>query len=1080
MGTERTARAVAWGLFLLSGLTGLVYEVLWTRALSLVFGNTVYAASTVLAAYMGGLALGAWLLGRVADRSRRPLLLYGILEAVVGLSALLFPLALQVGLPVLQSLYRGGDHGTLGVLRFALAFGYLLIPTAAMGGTLPALARLMTDSRGCGRTLSWLYGLNTFGAVLGTLAAGFWLLPRFGLGGTQNLTVALNLAIAVAAAALGWKVMREPSGPEAAPSPEVAQEGPEGGHFATPIVLGAYLLSGALALALEVLWTRSLLLVFGSTVYSFATMLALFLLGLAAGSFLMGLWVERFPRPLLALGLVEAGVGLVTLVSIARFNRLPTTFLDGLISHGLEWSTYLATKVLIAAGILLPVALLFGATFPLVARLQVRTGARVGTAVGHLYAANTLGAIAGSLLGGFVLLPALGLQRGLAITALVALGLGALLLTVRRAGDAMWPRLACAGLLVAIGLGLWTATPKWDEKLLSAGVYFRPRAYISTDNRNILDQVLGEIRLVRYIEGITETAAVVETPISRMFLVDGKVEASTLLVDMRLQRLQGHLPLLFARGQDRAVNIGLGCGITLGALKMHPLKELHCIELEENILQTARYFSEANHSVLDDPRLTVVLNDGRNHLLLTDVQYDVITSDPFEPLVGGAANLYTKEHFENGRRRLAPGGVFAQYLPMYQLSPEDFRMIIRSFCAVYPNVSLWYTGIDTIMLGSVEPHRLDLPTLEARMAHPGVRESLAEVGIASPEQLLQTFVMDPHRLPGLMEGPLNTDETPFIEFSAPRSHLVNTTPMNLSWLLENYHPEEAPLALSEDRARQLSERARAVGELNMRANLARQEGRYDAALEAGRKARELDPQNRDVLHGLSATCLLVVEQLRLRGERPELAAALLAEADSTGTQPLETSMALADLAFRSGRPDLALEELDRALRLAPLHPDLHLKRAMALQALGQPAPALVACDRARKLNPAMPSARWVRAAILADSGDRAAAREAYEQLLRESPGEANAQDWFTAGILRAEAGQLPEALAALRRAADLGPEDPRTWYNLARLQRITGDGGGSATSLDRARALAPEAVSQWLTADPVFGGTPPEEAPSTP
>ncbi len=1072
MNVERLGRGAAWGLFFFSGCTGLIYEVLWTRSLTLVFGNTVYAASTVLAAYMGGLALGAWLLGRAADRSGRPLLLYAVLEAAVGFSALLFPVLLQMSVPVLQWLYRGGHGGLLAAVRFALAFGYLLIPTAAMGGTLPVLARLMTRAETSGRTLSWLYGINTAGAVAGTVWSGFWLLPGLGLSGTRNLAVGLNAAIALVAAVVGWRLVRSPSGASAGrPVPLPAEEGePEGGRFATPVVLAAYLLSGAFALALEVLWTRSLLLVFGSTVYSFATMLALFLAGLALGSALMGAVVQRFPNPLLALGLVEGGVGLVTLVSIARFNGLPSTFLDALIRHGLNWSSYLSAKILIAGGVLLPVALLFGATFPLVARLQVRRASRVGGDVGLLYASNTLGAILGSVLAGFVLLPAWGLQRSLSLVALSALGLGTVLAVLRRPGERLLPRAAFSALLLAAGVVSAAVAKPWDEKLLSAGVYFRPTDYMTPDRRgNQLDQALGNIQLLRYAEGLTETAAVVETPVGRRFLVDGKIEATTHFVDMRLQRLMGHLPMLFARRAERAVNIGLGCGITLGALKVHPLAELTCVELERNILATARYFSGPNHQVLDDPRLHVVLNDGRNHLLLTDARYDVITSDPFKPLVGGAAALYTYDHFANGRKRLRPGGIFCQYLPMYQLSPDDFRMIIRSFCRVYPHTSLWYTGQDTILLGSEEPHRVTLAVLRERMAEPGVRASLAEAGIATPEQLLQTFVMEPGRQGGLREGELNTDENPRIEFSAPKSHLANTTPPNLAWCLENYHPEGLPLDLDGDEARGVAEKARKVGLLSMKGSLARFQGRQGDALGALREALALDPENVEVLYSLNAAANTAANELLDQGRLDE-AHALLEEALATGQQPVDTYVNLAGWAYRAGRPAEALEWLRKAEALAPLVPDYPLKAALALQELGRLDEAREACARALRLNPKYAQARLTEAGLRFAQGDKAGARSLLEEVLASHPEVAVAQDWTLLGALRADAGEVGEAARAFQAAVERAPSDPRAWYALARFQRQTGDGAASAASLERARRLAPQAVEEWMGRDPLFAG----------
>ena len=912
---------VVWGLFFLTGFSGLLYEVLWTRELTVVFGNTVAATSTVLAAYMGGLALGSYVFGRMADRVRKPLLLYGALEALVAASALLFPVVLHASVPLLQGLYRSGHLHSLYAVRFLIAFLFLFIPTGAMGGSLPALGRLLARVDDAGRTLAFLYGVNTLGATAGTFAAGFWIIPELGLSGALWVAVVLNLAVAGASVLVSrWTPPLEKWARASAQDPRAKSAGDSSDRLVIRLALSAFLVSGALALALEVLWTRSLLLVFGSTVYSFTAMLGVFLVGLALGSAVFGLLVNSFEKPLWALGLVEGGIALVTLVSISRVNGLPSAFLDGLIAHGFTWDSYMVQKLLIAAGILFPVSFLFGATFPIVARIEVSMEDRIGSQVGVLYAFNTLGAIAGSLLSGFVLLPALGLQRSLTLVALLALALGVLLVLVRPRGTPLLPRLAAGVLLAALGIGAALLTPPWDQKILSAGVYFRPGTYLSPDNKhNLIDQALGDLKVLDYIEGVTETAAVVQTPYGRMFLVDGKVEAATDLVDMRLQRLQGHLPMLLAPRHGKAINIGLGCGITLGSLKVHPLKELQCVELEKDIQRTAKYFAEQNHHVLDNRRLKIIINDGRNHLLLTDQKYDVITSDPFEPLVGGAASLYTEDHFRNGKARLTEGGIFCQYLPMYQLSPEDYRMIVRTFCRVYPHVTFWYTGTDTILVGSQTPQKISLAELSSRMAIPEVKESLADIGITDPVQLLQTFVCDPGKLPEISgRGRVNTDRHPYVEFSAPRSHLANTNPKNLAWLLASYHPEDLPLDLSSEEAVQAAQKAKALGRLVMEASLSRFESRYAEALASARQARELDPKNEAVLFEVAVSANSLAARLIDSGHLQE-ATVLLDEALATGQLPLLIYGSYATLAFHAGEPQAALPVHSEGRRDQPRH-----------------------------------------------------------------------------------------------------------------------------------------------------------------
>ncbi len=1051
MAKKRLSTTLVGALFFVSGFSGLVYEVLWTRSLTLVFGNTVVAVSTVLAAFMGGLALGAWVVGRKADAVKRPLLLYGLLETLVGISALVFPLYLKAIVPILRSLYQGGHTDGLAVFRFLAAFIFMLIPTAAMGGTLPTLAKLLARVETAGRTLSWLYGVNTLGAAAGTVAAGFWFLPSFGLSGTLTLGVTMNGFVALSAVALAYAVGTR--GKKTRERPRGQMERPTLGAR-EKIVLWGFLVSGAIALAIEVLWTRGLLLVFGSTVYSFSTMLAVFLLGLALGSAVVGLFVERIPYPVAALGIVEAGVAFVTLASVARFNGLPSHFLDGLIAHGLTWDAFITQKVLIAEGILFPVAILFGATFPLVARMEVFRERRIGSQVGLLYAFNTVGAIAGSLLAGFLLLPLLGLEHSLLLVALVALCLG-LVLIMAESKAKLLPRLSLTVLLLAAGTVAVITPPRWSEKIFSAGVYFHPRSYMSANlKHNLLNERLGAITVLKYVEGVTETAAVIKTPAGREFIVDGKVEASTLFEDMRLQRLQGILPMLFAPRYGKALNIGLGCGITLGGLKAFPLKSFQCVELEKKILTTAPFFAKQNLNVLEDPRLKVIINDGRNHLLLTDQKYDVITSDPFEPLVGGAANLYTVEHFRNGKKRLKPGGIFAQYLPLYQLSPDGYRMIIRSFCSVFPRVSLWYTGTDSIMLGSRGKQSITLEELKKRMAIPAVKASLAGIGVTNPAQLLQTFVMDPSKIPEIAEkGALNTDRHPYIEFSAPRSHLVNTTPENLAWLLKNYRPQDLPLDLSTEEARAVARKAETIGKLVMEASLARFEGRYEDAFAAARRARKLDPTNRAVLFELATDDNIVAKSL-LAENKFDAAKPLLDEAEATGIHELSTLENLATWAFHTNRPDLALSFTRKAISLNPHLPESNLRMALCLLALNRPDEALPWCEKAVKLNPAYTQAVLTRGDIALRLGNIEKAAGWYGKGLNADGAVTSGADWRVYGFILAKLGRFAEARKTLLKAVRMSPSDPGAWMELARVNHALGSNADAQSALRKAKALA--------------------------
>jgi spermidine synthase len=652
--------------------------------------------------------------------------------------------------------------------------------------------------------------------------------------------------------------------------------------------------------------------------------------------------------------------------------------------------------------------------------------------------------------------------------ALCALALGAILTLTRRKGEPLRNRLIIAVLFVASGLYLFSKISPWDQKLLSAGVYFSPLTYMSPDQKqNVLNQALGDVRVVRYVEGVTSTVAVVDTPFGRVFRVDGKVEATSGFDDMRLQRMMGHLPMLLAERMERAINIGLGAGTTVGSLLAHPLKELQVIELEKNVMTTAREFSHLNHAALDDPRLQVVLNDGRNHLLLTDRKYEIITSDPFEPVVGGSASLYTYNHFMNARKCLAPGGIVCQYLPMYELSTHDFQMILRSFCRAFPEATLWFTGFDTILIGSERPLTLNFARLKERMALPGVKNSLEEIGMRSPLELLQTFVMIPSKIPSIKSGPMNTDQHPYIEFSAPRTHMVDTMQLHLKWLIDNYHPEELKINFDDSESKEIAQNAREVGRLAMEGRLQRYQGRYDEALQTLRKARELHPDNQVVLFEI-ATVVNLKASILLQNGKFDDAKLLLDEAPRIGKAALDTYSNLATWALRTGNPSQAMEFLHEALKQGPRVHHLNVKMAQAFKDLGRPKEALAWCDKAIALNPVRPSAKLVKADLLLDLGDKPGALTQYEQVLSENPYSIGGEHWLIIGILRSQTNQIANARKAFEIATQITPLDPRPWYNLARTAQTEGDYDDAKAALNKATELDADQVRIWLAKDPVF------------
>jgi spermidine synthase len=772
-------------LFTLSGGCALVYEVVWSRLLVEVFGVTAFAVSTVLVAFMGGMAAGAAAFGRRAARVGRPLRVFALLEAGVGAYALVLPALLSGVDRVYAAVYPSlADAFFLrSAVRFVLCLAVLLVPTALMGATLPALGQsLLRKAEGVGRGVALLYFVNTFGAAAGCLLSGFVLIPALGLRGTTLVAVLGNAAVAVAALLLD---RRSPgSEPTLAAGPAARTVSEAGGE--TPLAwlhLVAFG-SGMAALALEVAWFRVLVLVFGSTVYSFSAMLAVFLLGLALGSLAIGPLGDRTRFPVRLLVLCQAAAGVAALLGYLAVDAMPGLFLWFLGSSGMDFAGMTWAKFLISILVLLPPALAFGATFPLVVRLAASRGGAVGTAIARVYAWNTAGAIAGSFCAGFLLLPTVGSAMALKAVAGVALALAFTGLLAE--GGPIRPRWALpCGLALVVTAAILVFAPAWDMRVVGAGAYRDPEHFFDASGRVILGQVVADREMLSVVEGYNETAIVYRTPEGKSLSVNGSVTASDRLEDRMAQKLLGHIPMALHAGPVRKVCVvGLGAGITAGVMGLYAPERLTVVELEAGVLKAGALFDVENHGVLRHPALDLRVDDGKNFLKMTRERYDVISAHPNIPALTGSGALYSEEYFRACRDRLAPGGIMCQFAPVWHLPTGDLRVILRTFSSVFPNVRVFAVGTSLVALGSVDPFPpVDQAELARRLARPEVAGDLSGIGVRGPLELLSFFQLDDaavRRFAG--DAALNTEDRPRLEYSAPRSAFTATTGPNLKAL----------------------------------------------------------------------------------------------------------------------------------------------------------------------------------------------------------------------------------------------------------------------------------------------------------
>ncbi len=773
--------------FVLSGASGLCFEVVWTRQLAQVFGSSSLAISTVLATFMGGLALGSFIGGKLADRHpRRGLHAYAACELGIAVLALAIPWVLE-GYPVANAWLWRHFHdqpALLGLLRFLLCALLLLPPTTLMGATLPILARHVIRTPAelgfLGTRVGALYAANTIGAVAGAGGAGFYLLPLYGQRATYLTAVIADVVLAVAiAGALVWR-RRHPLSedptlatlaeleiavPGRAPPPPPEPLSPR----ARRGVLVAVGLSGGIAMSLEVLWSRALALVIGSSIYSFTLVLVVFLLGLSAGAAWIGRPAARAKRPLAALGIVFLGVGMSVAATLRVIDDLPPLFIELIEGTRLEVSTIMGIQALCAALTVAPTAACLGAVMPLVMRAYAGNADAVGADVGRAYAANTLGAILGSFAGGFVILPLIGLEHGIRLAAILLLALSLVLLATTTTGRLRAIGCTLAGAFVLSVL----VAPAWDKGVLTSGVF-----RMATAKRFVRHGGIDHADVVYYRDGVTTTVSVERYGERLALKNNGKVEASS-VGDMPTQVLVGLLPVLVHGGErQKVVVVGYGSGITVGSIAESPLVErVDVVELEPAVLEGAdRYFGPHNHDAHKNPRVRRFIGDGRNFLTAYNEKYDVIVSEPSNPWIAGVASLFTREFYAFARTHLVEGGIFCQWVQLYELGPRNVKTIYKTFQEAFPYVVAWTPGdlsADTILIGSARPITLDVSKLERLVADPATSAELARGGLARAEEIVAQVILTPAEVPAFAAGAtVNTDDNALLEFSAPRDLLA--------------------------------------------------------------------------------------------------------------------------------------------------------------------------------------------------------------------------------------------------------------------------------------------------------------------
>ena len=741
-------------LFLFSGIASLIYQVVWVRMLTLVFGHTIYSVSIVLSAFMAGLGLGSYLWGKTIDKSGKPLLIYGKIEIFIGVSGALLSILLSNFSPIYAWLHQWlPDLFFLAaILKVALAFLLVLIPTIFMGATLPVMCKYFaTEDSNLGQQVSYLYSINTLGAAAGCLFAGYFLIGFFGVLETALLAAGVNLLIGLVCVVVFKKAEPGTICGFGLPRPvfDRLQLGKENRLWLT-----ISFVCGFTALAYEVVWTRLLVFGIGSTVYSFSLMLANFLFGITVGGLLIvPFFKKRFNFHLL-LSLFQFGIGLYLIFSLYQSQWLLSSFIRPFIFDAPITEFWINMRH--ASALMFVPTVLFGMSFPVLTYLVTKGSKDIGGSLGAVYGVNTLGGIIGSIIAGYLLLPNLGSQQTLACLAMLNLFSGVLLF----ATSSLFTSFVRKGVAISLSFLLFLFVLQMPNDLLKE-IFLRNTAGKANPEH-----------LIYLDEGLTTTVAVFsgENPAdlkSKRLILNGVNMSADSIKSRKYMTLLSYIPLLLMENPKNALVICFGTGLTAGAAGAYPGIDLvDVVDISPGVFRAGKFFKARNHNVVKNPKVNRITQDGRQHLLRTSTTYDVITAEPPPPMSAGSVNLYTKEYYELTKQALKPGGIVSQWIPLHSQSEAHVYQSFRTFVESFPYAMAWYPVVkELILIGSNQPINIDFQSIEQRLQNPVINKIMGDIDFGTPYSFLGSIWFLRSELKKLSAGKrIISDNNPSLEF----------------------------------------------------------------------------------------------------------------------------------------------------------------------------------------------------------------------------------------------------------------------------------------------------------------------------
>ncbi len=771
--------------FVITGATGLIYQIVWFKYLGLFLGNTTYAQMIVLSTFLGGLAIGNYVFGKKADNFKNPLRYYALFELTIGIYCLLYPtLSFFFGdlfINVASYFNIDGRNLLFNLFRLVLSSVLLIIPAIAMGGTFPVLSKFyISDIENTRRDVAILYFLNSFGAVWGIILAGFQLIKLVGLNVTIYSAAVVNIIIGVAVLFLSRSVSAT-----AGPSIEAVVDTPDEIYTTTnktsllsvTIVAG---LSGMAALLYEMVWTRLFINIFGSSTYAFSIMLLVFISGITLGGFIISQKIfARYDKIKLII-IFQSLIAFSTMFVLTLYERLPFLFwkISSLIvKNAATFNIFLTLEFIICFTILFVPTLLMGMTLPVITEVVAHQNKKIGISVGKVFAINTFGTVVGVLLTGLVFIPLFGIKGSFEIG--ILLNIGAAILVIVSYEKFTEKKKILYSSTCAVLLFLYILLiPQWNVYASLYGVF----KALHSEPPETYEEYLSsreKFNVLYYKEGINANVAVTETlvpPRQKRLIINGKPDASS-ITDMPTQILLGQIPMMLHSNPKEVFVVGFGIGVTIGSVLLHPVEKVECAEISSEVIEAGVFFNIENYNCIADPRLKIYNEDALTLLKLSKEKYDVIISEPSNPWIAGIGNLFSEEYFELCKSKLDSNGIMVQWFHLYESEDEVVKLVLNTFSSVFPDCQVW-SGVanDIIIVGSKNGFVFDYNLLLDKLNNDNIKRDFGKIGIDNIFTFLTCQSLTPRSVFIITDNkPINSELHPLLEFSAPRSFYIGST-----------------------------------------------------------------------------------------------------------------------------------------------------------------------------------------------------------------------------------------------------------------------------------------------------------------